>query len=514
MPKSILPNLAALSIGLSLGPSVSQAANPDPDAVSDSLKKAVAFYHEKAATHGGYVYRYSADLSLREAEGIPDVDTIWIQPPGTPAVGEAFLDAWEATGDPASSQAALAAAEALVRTQLQSGGWYYHGHFDPEARQKFFYRRSLTDELIPDPTPESDRTGKSGWFLWKQGKYRERNTTVFDDDVTQSALRFLMRVDAALKFKHEAIHDAVVHGLDAMVRAQYPNGGWSANFDRYPGTSPSTENFTIIKANYPETWSRTWPKAYDGPYVTNDSLMSNAVSTLIRAVEIYGDQEPRYRETLLRAGDFLILAQMPDPQPAWAQHYTEAMQPTWDRAFEPPAISGHESQGILEALIDIARVTGEERFLEPVPKAVAYLRKSQLPNGRLSRFYELETNRPLYFTRGDKGKGWAITYETDRLASNYGWEWDSRLDAIESAWRLAKSGAENPEPSATEQVELAAAVAAIIESQDSRGAWAVPGQIRNAEGKKTDPDGGVIESATFIANVKSLARYLSTNRKP
>ncbi|MCB1087119.1 MAG: pectic acid lyase, partial [Verrucomicrobiae bacterium] len=116
------PRLLLLLWILSLG---SLSAAPDPAAVKAALVKAVAFYHQQAASHGGYVYRYSSDLTLREAEGIPGPDTIWIQPPGTPAVGEAFLDAYEATQDPACAQAALDAALALTRTQLHSGGWYY-----------------------------------------------------------------------------------------------------------------------------------------------------------------------------------------------------------------------------------------------------------------------------------------------------------------------------------------------------------------------------------------------------
>ncbi|MCB1230620.1 MAG: polysaccharide lyase [Verrucomicrobiae bacterium] len=493
---------------------LSQAAEPTRNAVESSLEKAIRFYRDEVANQGGYVYRYSSDLTLREAEGLPDENTIWIQPPGTPAVGEAFLDAYEATKEPAFARAALDAAEALVKTQLQSGGWYYHGHFDPETRREFFYRRTLAGELVPDPTPAADRQAPNGWELWRQGDYRGRNQTILDDDVTQSALRFLMRFDQLEGFRNEAVHDAVTHGLDALVKAQYPNGGWSANFDRFPDVSPSAETYTVLPASYPETWSRTWPKAYDGPYVTNDNLMANVIATLIRAVETYGDREPSYRRSLLAAGDFLIRAQMPDPQPAWAQHYNRDMQPTWDRAFEPPAISGRESQEILAALVDLSRTTGETRFLEPLPRAIAYLKKSRLTNGKLARFYELETNRPLFFTRGPGGKGWEITYQTDRLASNYGWEWESRLEAIEAEAQRVRDRSPEAPLSPTERAELTNRVTAILSSQDDRGAWTSPGTIRDADGRKVEPVGGIIESATFIENVKTLSDWLVVAKQP
>ncbi|MCB1077634.1 MAG: polysaccharide lyase, partial [Verrucomicrobiae bacterium] len=399
----------------------SLSAAPDPAAVKAALVKAVAFYHQQAASHGGYVYRYSSDLTLREAEGIPGPDTIWIQPPGTPAVGEAFLDAYEATQDPACAQAALDAALALTRTQLHSGGWYYSAHFDEEGRRPWFYRLDPQGNPLPDPTPDSDRDRPAGWSLTREAKYRGKNETILDDNVTQSALRYLIRVDGFLKGRNAEVRGAVSHGLDALLNAQYPAGGWSASFDRFPAIPASESAYPKVKASYPTDWPREWPKDFRGCYVTNDELMTRCVTTLLRAHEIYGASDSRYLDALRRAGDFLILAQMPDPQPAWAQQYDEQMIPCWSRAFEPPAISSRESEEILRSLIQIAGVTQDKRYLEPVPKALAYLIQSELPSGKLSRFYELETNRPLYFTRGAGGQGFVMTYDDSKVSSNYGW---------------------------------------------------------------------------------------------
>ena len=46
-----------------------------------AMKKAAAFYHGKAASHGGYVYFYSEDLSRRWGEGEAAATTIFVQPP-------------------------------------------------------------------------------------------------------------------------------------------------------------------------------------------------------------------------------------------------------------------------------------------------------------------------------------------------------------------------------------------------------------------------------------------------
>ena len=48
--------------------------------------------------------------------------------------------------------------------------------------------------------------------------------------------------------------------------------------------------------------------------------------------------------------------------------------------------------------MQLYRETGQRKFLEPVPRALAYLNRSRLPDGKLARFYELRTNKPLFFT--------------------------------------------------------------------------------------------------------------------
>jgi hypothetical protein len=99
-------------------------ADPIPnDRALDAMRRAVNFYRQQVAAHGGYVYRYSADLKKREGEGKVDLETVWVQPPGTPAVGLAYLDAFERTRQPELLVAARAAGECLIQGQLRSGGW-------------------------------------------------------------------------------------------------------------------------------------------------------------------------------------------------------------------------------------------------------------------------------------------------------------------------------------------------------------------------------------------------------
>jgi len=57
----------------------------------------------------------------------------------------------------------------------------------------------------------------------------------------------------------------------------------------------------------------------------NDNLAADMIATMLDACEIYNNE--RYLASALRAGDFLLLAQMPDPQLAWAQQYDPNMHP-------------------------------------------------------------------------------------------------------------------------------------------------------------------------------------------
>src|SRR5688572_2795563 len=77
---------------LGLGRALAAEPLPTPEEARAAVKKAVGFYRGKVAVHGGYVYRYSADLQKREGEGKTGPDTVWVQPPGMPSVGLAYVE--------------------------------------------------------------------------------------------------------------------------------------------------------------------------------------------------------------------------------------------------------------------------------------------------------------------------------------------------------------------------------------------------------------------------------------
>jgi PelA/Pel-15E family pectate lyase len=446
------------------------------------LRRATDYFRKQVSTEGGYLWRYRADLSQREGERPATATMVWVQPPGTPSVGLAYLELFQATGDPTYRDAARDAARALVRGQLRSGGWDYHIEFDPALRPRYAYR------------VDSGPPGK-------------QNVTTLDDNTTQEALRLLMRVDKVLEFADPAIHEAATYALAHLLEAQYPGGAWPQRFDR----PPDLKKFPAKKASYPESWSRTFPGAdYRGFYTLNDNAMGDMIDVMLEAARVYG--ETRYRASAERGGDFLLLAQMPEPQPAWAQQYNAEMQPAWARKFEPPSITGGESQSALRTLLVLYRETGKAKYLEAVPPALAYLRRSRLPEGRLARFYELKTNRPLYFT-----KDYQLTYSDADMPTHYSFKVSDGLDAISRQYDALKAGQRAPaEASATggrqgvprrpspEQVE------AVLKALDAQGRWLDQGRLRTQP--PSSPAVPVIDSRTFLRNVRILGRFLAEDR--
>ena len=435
---------------------------------------------------GAYLYRYSDDLSLREGENKATATTAWVQPPGTPAVGEALLAAYERTGEAYLLDAAVAAAQALVKGQLASGGWDYRIEFDPTERRRYAYR-------VDGPA--------SG---------RPRNVTTLDDDNTQSAVRFLMHVDRVLEKqgrRDAKIHEAAMFALESLLAAQYPNGAWPQRFS----APPKAEDFPVLKASYPAEWPRTWPNVnYTSYYTLNDNTLADTMALMFEAAEIYGDK--RFAEAGRRGGDFLILAQMPDPQPAWAQQYNAQMQPAWARKFEPPAVTGGESQGAMRILMEVYRQTGDKKYLEPIPRALAYLERSALPSGRMARFYELQTNKPLYFT-----KEYELVYTDDDLPTHYAFTTTNNLRRIRADYeKLLKTDPAKLKPvKKPEKYEppdsLAKAARAAIDLLDARGAWVESGKLKG----ETDPDGTakrIITTGTFMKNVETLSRFMAATK--
>ena len=125
--------------------------------------------------------------------------------------------------------------------QLKSGGWTNSIDFDPKSKFVADYR--------------NDRG-------------RGKNNSSLDDGQTQSAILLMVKADKALGFKNQPIHQSAVIALDALLRAQFPNGGFPQVW-----TGPVEEQ-PLIKASYPDYDWRTEGriKNYWDMYTLNDNV--------------------------------------------------------------------------------------------------------------------------------------------------------------------------------------------------------------------------------------------------
>ncbi len=482
---SVSRTALALAVILSAVLPQRRAAPAEAPAVRDAraaLCRAVAFFRNEVATEGGYLWQYSADLSKREGEGKAGAKTIWVQPPGTPTVGLAMLRAYELTGEKSCLDGAAGAARALVRGQLHSGGWTYRVEFDPAQRKRHAFRVD----------------GKPG--------KKARDHSTLDDNTTQSALLLLMRVDRALGFKNAQIHEATEYALKALLHYQFGCGAWSQAFD--PGVDP--KSCPARKANYPEEWPREYPghRQYWYRPTINDNLMADLIPVLFEASEVYKDD--RYKAAALKGGEFLLLAQLPEPQSGWAQQYNYEMQPMWARKFEPPSVTGGESKGVLLTLMNLYERTGDRKWLEPIPRALAYYKRSRLPDGRLARFYELKTNRPLYF-----GRDYKLTHNDSDMPTHYAFKLDDWTPGVERRFNKVlatepRSRAAGAKSAPKWSLSLEKQAAAIIVALDERGAWVEDGRLKYHG--KADPTTRIIRCATFARNLETLAEYIAARR--
>jgi hypothetical protein len=421
-----------------------------------TLQRGLAFFRT-LHVEGGYGYYVTPDGSRRWGEEPLESTEIEVQPPGTPAVGQSFLRAYRATGDPHALAGARAAADALIRGQNRHGGWDHTINF-------------------------SDL---------------ENDTVSFDDNQSQSAISFLMALDQVVD--DDRLTAAVQRALTMMVATQLPSGGW-------PHLYPARGNY------------------HD--YATfNDAGINDCVRVMLEARRQYGEDEKILR-SLRQVARFMMISQLPPPQPGWAQQYNEYLQPAWARSFEPPAVCPAETVRNIQTLIDLYLVLHDETLLEPVPDALRWVRAVRLENGKWARFVELGTNRPLYYDRGRIRVESTADLHVERR-TGYGYETDlaPQLEAAtrryEDALRLGAAGLHEHEqaplagaPAAKRVQRLAETVREIIAAQEASGAWIT----RNDPFRKTLPRGvrwngeyeesDRISSFVFNRNVAVLCEFI------
>lgn len=451
---------------------------PDPAVISAAMKKAVTYAHTHLAREGGYASSYDKEGKIGEVEHGKSPTIISIQPPGTTTMGLAMLRAYQATGDEVFLTAAKDAAKSLMKCQLASGGWDSAFDFDPEKARGYYLRSNL------------DAGEKEA------GK--RRNSTTLDDNKTQSALLFLLEMVHEPACKDDAeLKRCTKFAFDALLAAQAPIGAWPQQF-----SAPANPALPVLKASYPAEWSRKFPAVkYTDWYTLNDNNLERVAHLLFRAYELEKDE--RYLAALKKLGNFFILAQMPEPQPVWAQQYDHDMHPVWARKFEPPSVTGNESVGAMDVLHQLWVLTGDEKYLKPIQPALVWFERSKLPDGTYARFYELQTNKPLFFVKDT----YELTYDDSNMPTHYSFKTskDSELGTLkkkltQSREELQKklAGPQTPKEWMSRAKGAADKARKAAESLDTEGRW-----LKNDE----------IDGGEFVKNMNAMTTYIEARKK-
>ena len=350
--------------------SVQTAADPpDRSRVLDAMKRATAFMVEHVAVSGGYVWTYLPDLSRRWGEIEARSTMSWMQPPGTPSMGHAFLDAYHATGDEYYYRAAEQVAGALVLAQHPSGGWNYAFDTAGPASLAAWY----------------DTVGRNAWRL-EEFQHDWGNAT-FDDGGTAQSAAFLLRL--YLEKRAATYKGALDKAIQFVLDSQHPTGAWPQRFP--PAARP------FVHHGRPD---------YTSFLTFNDDATSGNVELLVTCFQALGD--PRLLSPIRRGMDSFVAAQQPAPQAGWALQYTPDLKPAGARTYEPAALATHATASNIEHLLRFYGLTGDPKFLARIPEALDWLDSVRLPSdvaaiagaGRTHpTFVEAGTNRPLYVHR-------------------------------------------------------------------------------------------------------------------
>ena len=232
-----------------------------------------------------------------------------------------------------------------------------------------------------------------------------RSETIIDNGGTWSQIRFLALMHEATGDARFA--DAAEHGIEYLLEAQYPSGGWPMIFPLRKG--------------------------YYSHITFNDGAMMG-VMNLLRDVSLkkkpldFVDSSLRERsqQAIDRGLDVILRTQViVDGRPtAWCAQYDETtLQPAPARTYELVSLSGCESVGIVDYLIGIDNPSPEVK--RAIESAVDWFEKVKIegqaikwerdpdthrPTDRTvvadpsagplwARFYEIGTNRPMFVGR-------------------------------------------------------------------------------------------------------------------
>lgn len=313
-------------------------------------------------------------------------------------------------------------AENMLLYQRSNGGW-------PKQfqKEKVDYHRMLSAAELKE---------------LKDGFESSIDATI-DNNATTKEIRYLCK--AYKKSKDSRFLAAAEHGVEYLLNAQYPNGGWPQYFPDF--------------------------SSYRSEITFNDNAMINALNVLVDVLEGTNELEVINEKYLNRCSQAvqrglscimkLQVRQNGKPTAWCAQYDAKTLQPAKARAYELISLSGQETVGIVRFLMHFENpgedmqqaINGAIDWFEKV-KIVGFKFKEvespNTPNGKdkmlvadsgnvtWARFYDIENNEPFFCGRDGVRKKNLSEVEHERRMG-YSWYNETPVKLIRDEYPVWKS---------------------------------------------------------------------------
>jgi len=313
------------------------------------------------------------------------------------------------------SPASVSVAENVLLLQKDNGGW---------PKNIRFYKKSLS-QVEKQEQLNLKKDNKDG---------------TIDNSATYSEMIFLAKMYQATK--NEIYRSAFINGMSFIFSLQYDNGGFK-QFDRNTGyythitfNDNATNNvMQLLRAIVAEN------PLFSG--MVDDSLKSRSKKAFHNGIECI------LKTQYIQNGKKTIWC---------AQHDEVTLMPAKARAYELPSLSGAESVGLVQLLMDLPNpdqrvkeaVIGAmewfdknrikdyrmERYINGDGKSEKRMIKSNLGDDIWGRFCDLETNRVFFCDRDG-----IIKYDISEIGyerrNGYSWHTSepAKLFAIYAKWK-------------------------------------------------------------------------------
>jgi len=319
-------------------------------------------------------------------------------------------------------------AETILSFQTSAGGWSKNLDMGGPARLRGQSYAGANLAPVSSGPDDFDKAADENWHY----------VGTLDNDATNTELHYLAEMSAARPGHEGDVYRAsFLRGVDYLLHAQFPNGGWPQVWPLEGGYHDAItfNDDAVTESAEVLTLAAAGERGEDEDY----SFVPAAVRVRAKAAAAKALQ--CILATQVRAGGKLTV---------WAQqHDPLTLKPVSGRNFEPAALSAGESASVMEYLMGLPKPS--PAVVRSVDAAAAWFEAHRImgytwsggrstPGGRSlaaspgagplwARYYSMETGKPVF---GDRDK--TIHDDVMELSlerrNGYGWYGTEPVEAL------------------------------------------------------------------------------------